>query len=704
MVGLRKLFQDRNSPRPSTQTGSTEEDNQVNMRELYTHESLGLGHLSPCPPSPAPPSPGLGTSRALDASQHFEDIERQFEDLHKHIAARPQTSPSQKPSAEKELPELSSRPKLRHIDLMEAILTSPDRSPEPSPQTLSSPTSPYNEDVAERNMTRFLRLQYRAGFKSAGVMPKFYQEDVADRNIAQYSKRSMSSLSLRSSPAAPGRVHNLSKKPRKLSGKPNWTSDSDLRNRSEEKGSRMSQRHSPIRSQRSAPTLSAGQASGPSGPSSQRLGVPSAHKQGSNWRSAPLPDSPTLPTPFNGGGSPVAQQPVPVTARRSSLIPRNRTQPTFSGSTSRKNVRDLSINTQLAAKGRPKIAHKAIQPPTPSTSDLKRAPSIAEVMNSPLPAQTPTTPVPSPRFKASEMMQLFTKAYMSTQGMSPHPTYETLQDAIVREINSHEAFQHVPVPAAQGPLFTPSDSSAFDKNEQPDLDRSASAKQSNRVRTKGSFKRNRRNSESRRSISNIVHSKSYEKIVRRVASSPGRRHTDAPAPSPRLIADVQKPQQATSKQNSGQPLTYMDVLARASSTSKARNSRKRGNSESASNVAAIPRSTVAPMSAQRTSGTVSSMQAKSVPSKDSKSSLSVDESDDDIIHLPSVAAPPRVQIEGVDLNNVHYFVDSSTPSEAHKLMSWPQRGQSTNASAESRLGPIARARMQLRGVRSVETY
>ncbi|KAJ5246477.1 hypothetical protein N7468_001460 [Penicillium chermesinum] len=704
MVYLRKLFQDRGSSRPTTRPGSTVEQ-ESSMRELYTRDSYG-GHLSPGPPSPATPSASRRISRALDASHHFEDIERQFEDLHEHLAARPQTSQSYLPM-EKELPQLPSRPKLRHIDLMEAILA-PDRSPEPSHQLQPPPTSPYNEDVAERNMTRFLRLQYRAGTKSAGILPNFYQEDVADRNIAQNSKRSMSSLSLRSSPAAPGRVRNLSRDSRKHPSKPNWTSESDLRNRSEAaRGSWVPQKRGPVRAQRSEPTLSTVKANKSPGSSSLRLGVPSEHRQGSSWSRTPLPDSPTLPVHVNGSGSPVAQSPVPLTARKSSLNSKPRSPSASSGSVSRKNVRDLSINTQLAATGRPKMTHKAIQPPTPSTVDLKRAPSIAEVLNSPLPAPTPTDPTPSPRFKASEMMELFTKAYMSTQSMSPHPTYETLQDAIVREINSHEAFQHVPISATKGPLFTPSHTTTFDETEKEKLDRNASAKQTTKIRTKGSFKRPKRNSESGRSISSIVPSKSYDKIIRRVASSPRhRRHTDAPAPSPSLVADSQTPLPAASKPNKGQPLTYMDVLARASSTNKTTNSRQRGNSESASNSVLPSRTTKAEAAvpSRRVSGTVYSMQAHSTPSKDSKSSLSIDESDDDIIHLPSVGVtPPRVQIEGVDLNNVHYMVEASTPTEAQKLMNWPQRERSGNHPPQ-RLGPIARARMQLRGTRSVETY
>jgi hypothetical protein len=306
------------------------------------------------------------------------------------------------------------------------------------------------------------------------------------------------------------------------------------------------------------------------------------------------------------------------------------------------------------------------------------------------------------------MMDLFNKAYMSTQAVSPHPTYETLQDAIVREINSHEAFQRVPVPAA-GPPFTPS-------SEQ---DSFAKENQRPKLMSKNSFRKHRRNSESRRSISTIVPSK----VLRKVSASPvaaRRRHTDAPPPSPGLLADIQNQTSAepiAPRPATGDQLTYMDVLLHASNgkppTSSGpkttSTSRRRGRSESAdANLSSVVRTT--PDIMPHTPGTVYCLQAHSTPSKDSQTS---EDTDDDIIHLPSVAGPPppRVQIEGVDENNVRYVIDSTSPVDAQKLMSWPQRARrdskptkSSNTSYQTGLSPLSRARMQLRGSRSVDTY
>ncbi|KAJ6102263.1 hypothetical protein N7486_004690 [Penicillium sp. IBT 16267x] len=721
MVAL-KLFQsERNSSRPSTSPGYAPDE--PYFGELSRESHLDPDHLYPAPPSPALPSPVLKVGRSLDVSHHFEQIEKQFEDLHQNLGPRPLSSQS---SLAPNVPGRRLAPRAsnsRHIDLMDALASSERYRQESSPSPISPPASPYNEDVAERNMTRFLRIQHRSGLANCRILSALYQEDVADRNIAKYGAptRSLSALSSRSSPPAPGRVRKMSPDAQKRNPrKPNWTSDEDLRNQSsqDDAPSRASDSSNHLRLQRSAPSLSAeaddseDEDSAP--PAIPRLGVPPAYKQGKRWSNTPLPDSPTLPPPLGDGDAvgsdkgskpktppPVLQPPSP-TVRSSSLGVRSISPPPSSGSTSRKNVRDLSINTQLASKGRPKIGHRAIQPPTPSTNNAKRAPSIAEVMNSPLPVQTPTSATPSPRFKVSEMMDLFNKAYMSTHALSSHPTYESLQDAIVREINSHDAFKRVPVPAAAGPLFTPSDEDSFGRPAHPGLNRSASAGQFSRIMRKGSLKKHKRNTESSRSISTSVPSKGYDRLLRKVSGSPTRRrHTDAPAPSPGLLADFQKPKENTLPQTaSGEQLTYMDVLARA------------GNDQAGSKIqAASTPNITATRSATPVSnplGTVYCMQAHSTPSKDSRSSISFEDSDDDIIHLPSIGAPPPlVQIEGVDENNVRYVINGTTATDAQSLMSWPQRLRRTHPSqsfCENSLSPLSRARMQLRGARSVETY
>jgi hypothetical protein len=303
------------------------------------------------------------------------------------------------------------------------------------------------------------------------------------------------------------------------------------------------------------------------------------------------------------------------------------------------------------------------------------------------------------------MMDFFKHAYMSTQAMSSHPTYESLQDAIVREINSHDAFKSVPVPIA-GPPFTPTDQDKFVHGPRTDLNRSASAGQLSKIMRKSSFKKHKRDIESRQSVSS-VQSKSFLRTAR-------RRHTDAPLPSPELVAELQQSRQTDQPGN--EQLTYMDIL-RASSV-KSTNSRQGMRSELVANIpidlSNAPRST--PDSRPITAGTVYCMQAHSDSSnyRENRSSVTgsqgtYEESDDEIIHLPSVGTPPpRVQIEGVDENNVRYVIDSATASDAHKLMSWPQRVRRANSpqptSCENSLSPLARARMQLRGTRSVETY
>lgn len=666
MVALKKLFQAERTPsRPSTGTGLNgmeSEQPSFGHGESPTRSKM-QSLLSAGLPSPALPSPGLRAFQAHDVAHHFDQIEKQFEDLHQHLGERPVSSQSQY------LPHIPNRfvrkdPNARHIDLLEAIAAS-EQPVDSNFPVASPPTSPYNEDVAERNMTRFLRIQHRSGFASSRILSALYQEDVADRNIAKYSgaSRSLSSLSCRSSPLAPGRVRNFSPdgQRKRHPRKPSWISDGDLRARSTSPdtssgtSSRDSQASSLLRQQRSAPSLSAEEdAEAAPPPVIQRLGVPPAHKQGRRWSNTPLPDSPTLPIPMSDGGSGNGNTPgnsglprAPVTtARSSSLTPRSLSPPPSSGSASRRNVRDLSINTELAAQGRLKIAHRAIQPPTPSTCDMKRAPSIAEVIHSPLPEPSP--PQPSPRFKVSEMMDLFNEAYMSTQAISPHPTYESLQDAIVREINSHEAFKKVPVPVA-GPPFTPSPTQeTFDhrpRSAHPGLSRSASAGSISKIMRKSSFRKHKRNADSRQSISTSVPSKGYDRIFRKASPSPSRRrHTDAPIPSPGLLADIKQSQETAPPEQ----LTYMDVLYRASndkpgtSSSKSpQSSRKRGRSDSTSNLSAIMRAnnsdgphTPGPV------GAIYCMQAHSTSSKDSQGSGSHEDSDDDIIHLPSVAASP----------------------------------------------------------------
>ncbi|KAJ5121619.1 uncharacterized protein N7515_009580 [Penicillium bovifimosum] len=716
MAALKKLFhKDKNLARPATSLGLGDYD----VDEPYFHTAVD----SPARSHFEFPS---RDSNSPDVAHLFDQIENQFEDLHDRLT-RPTSFQSQLPHDNPHNPAPKSR-NGRHIDLMDALYSSENQHQSAISEPLSAPASPrYNEDVAERNMTRFLRIQNRNGVASSRILSALYQEDVADRNIAKYSgpDRTLSSLSCRSSPAAPGRVRIPESERRKARnrdpGKHSWVSADDLRRKvsqDRKPGSALQrpQSHHGLRSQRSAPSLAA-DAEGsvsqedapPTPPAVQRLGVPPAYKQGKRWSNTPLPDSPTIPIPgsFGGGAAEAPSVPRPLrppvpSSRSSSLTPISRSPPPSSGPGSKKNARGLSINTQLAATGRPKIGHRAIQPPTPSTYEGKQTPSIAEVMNSPLPVPTPITPSKSsPRFKASELMGLFSKAYRSAQGS--HPTFETLQDAIVREINSHEAFRRVPKPAPGPPFTPPSDQDEFGNTSRPAtaLQRTSSTK--SRLTKKTSF-RHKRTPETRRSISTTV---GYDRLLRRVSGSPAppRRHTDAPPPTPGLLAEFQRKESIITRPGSGEPITYMDVL-HASSEQRATKPRHRAissvsrkaRSESVGNLAVMARSAPdVPMP----SATVYCLQAHSTPSRND----SHEDSDDDIIPLPSPSMP-RVQIEGVDENNVRYVIDAASVDDAQKFMYWPQRarnGVTSNPYGNS-LSPLSRARMQLRGSRSVEIY
>ncbi|KAJ5367138.1 hypothetical protein N7541_001079 [Penicillium brevicompactum] len=705
MAGIKRFFQDKTT-RPATSLG---------LEGCHMDDpNYGMAIDSPAR-SQFEGFPSRD-SQSLDVAHHFEQIEKQFVDLHDRLD-RPTSSQSQLPPTRYATPKVQNG---RYVDLMDALSTS-ERSRATTPEPLSPPlTSPYNEDVAERNMTRFLRIQYKKGFSSSRILSALYQEDVADRNIAKYSSsgRTMSGLSCQSSPAAPGRVRlpeGQKRKPkRNPAGRPTWASAENLRTGPDDKGPDPSPRAnsdlgSSLRPQKSAPILCAEegfipQEAAPPSPV-QRLGVPPAHKQGKRWSNTPLPDSPTIPIPM-GDKSPTAEAPsVPrpfsSVSRNASLPPRSQS-PQPSGPVSKKNARGLSINTQLAAKGTPKIVHRAIQPPTPSTTNMKRPPSIAEVMSSPLPIASPISPPKSSaRVRASELMNLFTKTYTSAHGT--HPTYESLHDAIVREVNSHEAFQRVPLPIP-GPPFTPS----AEKIELVNASRKAlglNRSSSTASRMSKTFMKHKRSAESRRSISSSV---GYDRLLKKVAGSPApRRHTDAPLPSPAFLADIKTKQSAASSLAAGEPITYMDVL-RASSEQQPvpaplctgpTISRKRDRSDSTSNITAPPHPkpdidiSLAPK-------TIYCMQAHSSPSPH-------EDDDDDIIHLPSLLTP-RVQIEGVDENNIRYVIDASSAEEAQKLMYWPHRikggvGSGSKVYGTS-LSPLSRARMQLRGSRSVETY
>ncbi|THC93787.1 hypothetical protein EYZ11_006733 [Aspergillus tanneri] len=387
----------------------------------------------------------------------------------------------------------------------------------------------------------------------------------------------------------------------------------------------------------------------------------------------------------------------------------------------RRNVRELSINTELAARGRPatKITHRAIQPPTPNTLETRQNLSIAEVMNSPLPLGTPTSvsPLHSDQ-KVSEIMDMFRQAYISSQAITPHPTFETLQDAIVREINSHEAFRRVPVPDP-GPPFTPSPSEeSFDgvlnvkRSPGSGSNRTVSLKdgQFSKLIRRSSFKKHTRarTSETGKSISTSVPSKAFRRASE---TTNRRRHTDAPPPTPGFFDTLEtRPQRGTVRPE--EQVTYMDLLLRSQKSSS--NPGPKRYPDLGSHLDHVQRmSTASPDMSERSipAPSVLHMRAQtSVSSGDSRTSFSAYESDEEVIQLPSVGVP-FVQIQCVDEHNLSHVAENATSRNAYRLMNWPRKSNRSislrgnaikNGSSPSQ--PTPRIERWVRGMRSVESY
>ncbi|GFF33248.1 hypothetical protein IFM61606_05761 [Aspergillus udagawae] len=673
--------------------------------------------------NPLQRSMSLNTSRQLNADENFQSIEKQFKELHDQMQARPLSSRSHAPSSGVSSRFTQRNP--RHVDLLDALFSSHRYQVQIA--NALSPTTPFNEDIAERNMVRFLQGQPRTKKVYSRIISALYQEDVADRNIAKNrtNKRTISrTASSRSQPASTssGEVTQREVASQSL---PRANGDKITPSGSRP-GSSSSSQPRPLWTHRSTPNImtecanASGEQSAPN--DGGYLDIPPAHKQGDKWSNTPLPDSPTLPVPMTQGRKMgPSEEKGTLELARSSTSTRSNGSSTSPRLNSKRNVRDLSINTELAARGKPtsRISHRAIQPPTPSNYDIKQNPSIAEVMNSPLPLRTPTLmfPLPPSNQKAEvEVMGMFKQAFNSSAGsISPHPTFETLQDAIVREINSHEAFRRVPVPET-GPLFTPSPSQdSFDRGEISavrGVTRSFSTKerQFSKLIRRGSFKKHRRGSE-HKSISTTAPATLFR---RGSASSRRRRHTDAPPPSPGFL-DVK---QDGTLQDNDQPqeqeqVTYMDILFRAQKSPP--NSRRRKSPEG-----------VRGFGRTQSSGTLgsSSFSDRSQPtpsvyymraqtcssSSDGRNSFSADDSDEEVIQLPSIATS-CVQIQAVDKNNVTYMMENTTPRNAYRLMNWPHgtrralssRGSSvTGANKSAHHSP--RHEHLIRSTRSVESY
>ncbi|PYH86002.1 hypothetical protein BO82DRAFT_361388 [Aspergillus uvarum CBS 121591] len=607
-----------------------------------------------------------------------------------NMRARPTTSYSQPPSSLPSSPRPDKAP--RHVDLLDALFTS-HRYHIQCPTSLS-PITPYNEDIAERNMAYFLKGTFLP--KVVYPRPTSLQGDVANLPRSTITRpKSAQGLPLR--PTHPSGETSTKERPRLRAREGRVAASATYRSCARpapcahdgdpESSMEMSSQKSSLRSQRSAPNLVAERPTTsdtePPTPSNGYLGVPPAYKQGRRWSTTPLPDSPTIPLSISHDQSVSEDESINDTTGVTQT-PKNHSQAASSRASSKKNVRDLSINTELAARRNPtsKATHRATQPPTPNTTESAQHLSIAEVMNSPLPVVSPTTvsPLLPATEKVAEIMDMFRQAYTSSPAMTPHATFETLQDAIIREINSHDAFKRLTFPEPEG-SFTPSPSQeSFDKGLSVPLhpntgsERGPNAKEGQLLKLirKSSFRKHKRNSEQRRSISTSVPTtvtpQQPEGAIR-------RRHTDAPLPSDQVLSTVVASAENL-EETEMMPMTYMDLLLRseeaAADIASKKACRLSGNTTQSTSTHSLP---CEKADRSRPSPSVLCMRAHGSDSiQGSRSSFSDDESDEEIIELPSLE-PPEVIIHGVDYEHAAAVpaAQSTTIKSPYRIMSWPRK-------------------------------
>nr|KMM66242.1 hypothetical protein CPAG_02582 [Coccidioides posadasii RMSCC 3488] len=509
-------------------------------------------------------------------NQSFLAIERQFEELHDHFRSR----------AEKRYQYIDPKPcplrTKRHVDVIEAIFSS-------QRYHLSAPVSPltlYNEDIAERNLHT---PPTRAQDPYARVISAIYQEDVADRNILQngggvrchppqYSRRVRKSRSQfydgkedRTKPRS--QSPSVSRRPfdeREKGGLRTSMSEHDLRNHSStttekriksEKGLYESNgadlAMSSVPDVRSTFNNPASVDTKPAKIGSNVLG--DLQKMKANNQPDQLVTSCQLKSE--------AKAPSNKDHR-----PRNLIFPKPCTFSSRKNVRDLSINMELAAP-RKMFVKVGTRPVESSSPRSQRNPSIDEIVNSPISvtsSKAPVLPKTASR-KVEEIMNMFRQAYSSSQKTHCHPTSETLEDTIIREINCHDAFRRIY-----------SDNSSEHLHESNNTENSLGRHQTKNFSRRGQYLMSSRRKESskgadgsdapRRELSipalkEVESDTSYNCELR----TRQRRHTYAQPPS-RVIRDrgVKAGFQGTSASPSQQPCRsgYSNSVSDGSDTSK----------------------------------------------------------------------------------------------------------------------------------------
>ncbi|KAH8696657.1 hypothetical protein BGW36DRAFT_428652 [Talaromyces proteolyticus] len=529
MVGLKRLFSSGGSPDVTISRDTSS--------PFHPNDFASYSSSRPITPK----SPPAYSSNALpDLNPHYVGIERQFEQLHESFYSRTLSSLRQfryNGSAKSVSP--SQNPK--HVDVIEALFSGHRYRMKP---ISLSPSTPYNEDIADRNLNASPASISRNSHYSR-IVSTLYQEDVADRNIVKsragpsyrYSSRS-SSPTLRSD--SPGdRSSKQTSRGRPVVQK-RGSSQSKSRPSSETRENTNLKAPSPVhqstlRAQASAPDFrnplrTPDLASFPRPPTAS---APEAATDNTSTNPAP-------PSLCNGPKARVGSSKNDHLRVKRPGLPR-------SGSC--KNVLDLSIDTCITASKRPsiKIEHRAIQPPTPNNLTVPQNHSIAEIVNSPLPAVTPSacTPELSPSYNVDDIMGMFKQAYMTTQATTTgHPTFETLQDAIIREINSHDAFRCVPMPTTEPPFTPPASNNSFDEMVLlPPPGPSGRATKVPAEREGQLSKMIRKRSFVRTRGKSISSTKGGEKNVKKESHSflSKRRHTYAQPPTAEWLRSIQQP-------------------------------------------------------------------------------------------------------------------------------------------------------------------
>ncbi|OAX84889.1 hypothetical protein ACJ72_00741 [Emergomyces africanus] len=514
MASLRKLF---NVERTLFQSASP---------ELIEYDSEGQvnGSCSPCLALPHG-SPETNILRLPQMqNQIFYGIERQFENLHDQFCCRPSPSLQSNQSKNSE-PKPSLYPSRRHLDVVEAGFPA-HRARVPTP---ISPASMYNEEIADRNIQS--QRPHRPGPKYANVISAVYQEDVADRNILlgggnarshgiETTGTTVPHFNLNSSRSASSLSYYQESWPRL------WSRTQAVGHRTPSEETRAELRViSSDQDLRSHPPSYKPEDVGTSPP--RRIGVrqyialrlrsssPAPSSKGlenSPPKPAPqpqlnvykiTPDRP--PTARDAGKVPKLNENLVYPPNQEELRPRN----CLAKTANPKLLAGDNASNRLSPASANLSTRKNVpsQPPDMAVATARREPnaSIAEIVNSPLPVATPSVVSPrTPSYNVEEIMSMFKHAYISSQTSSSHPTFETLQDAIVREINSHEAFRQVaseietmPFPEtspAAIPIKPNEESRGHMRKKSSTKSLSGKDKQALRLVSRSSFAKKRRNS------------------------------------------------------------------------------------------------------------------------------------------------------------------------------------------------------------------